>query len=526
MLAVADGRAQLRVREQGIDEIDDRRRRAPGPVQRQNGRAQPLLQPAGGGTQQLRVGAAEAVDALLGVADDEGAAAAAGVAGGHLLQQRQQQAPLGRTGVLELVEQQVIDALVQAVADPLGIAVRGQQAVSAPFQVGEAERPLRRQLGVQGLQRRHAQGQGRAGALQAGPVQTVPAPGFHRGHHLVAALLHMLHFGFAEPLALGDADTELVGLAVLGEQGGQQPLVARLAFGVERGFHALGFDMADTAQPVQPAPQHLQPGGEGVGVERHRLALALRRGQPLLRIGQWIGLAFHVGPPVGAMGDEAVHQPLELVLAMAGSDQLAQGPRRRRFRLAVQARQQAAPGAAAQGALVLHQVEAGLHASFQGETRQQVLAEGVQGQRAGRIGLEQHAVVEPAGLFQLPGLAFQPQVTELCQHLGLAAIGQAVQALVDALAHLGRRLAGESEGQDAAGRMPLQQQAQHARGEQPGLAAAGGRRHRGIAARIQGRIGRGERSLSHANRPCGTGRGSRSARSWRHRPGPAWAPPG
>ena len=104
--------------------------------------------PLGRGEVRRDVGAAEAVDRLLGVADDEEPAGQRLQPGGVVarLPDRVGRQPdgdleLDRVGVLELVEQQPLVALVEAAARPV---VGGQQAPRQDQQVVELERPGRR----------------------------------------------------------------------------------------------------------------------------------------------------------------------------------------------------------------------------------------------------------------------------------------------------------------------------------------------------------------------------------------------
>ena len=102
--------------------------------------AQLLLHGAGGDFQQRGVAAPETVDGLLGVADQE-QTAPAGSGGGEFVEQRFQQPPLGRVGVLEFVDQQVVDALIQFVLHPVPVVGVIEQLAGFPFQVGEVDQP-------------------------------------------------------------------------------------------------------------------------------------------------------------------------------------------------------------------------------------------------------------------------------------------------------------------------------------------------------------------------------------------------
>jgi hypothetical protein len=93
------------------------------------------------GAEHARVGAAKAVDALLGVAHDEDAgrvqpaAAGAGVA----RQPGVQRLPLQRVGVLELVDQQMAHARVQALLHVAAEEFVRQQGERGAFDVGQVD---------------------------------------------------------------------------------------------------------------------------------------------------------------------------------------------------------------------------------------------------------------------------------------------------------------------------------------------------------------------------------------------------
>ncbi len=93
----------------------------------------------------LEVGTLEAVDRLLLVADDEeGAGAGVGAqAGQELLRQALDDLPLGGAGVLGLVDQDVVQALVELEEDPFLAAGGGEQAAGVLDQVVEVERASR-----------------------------------------------------------------------------------------------------------------------------------------------------------------------------------------------------------------------------------------------------------------------------------------------------------------------------------------------------------------------------------------------
>src|SRR5690606_1963141 len=93
----------------------------------------------------LRAGALEAEDRLLVVADDEDradAAAMRALAAEEIVDQREDDVPLRAVGVLRLVDQYVIEAPVELVADPIGNALAGQQAGREADLVVEIDQPF------------------------------------------------------------------------------------------------------------------------------------------------------------------------------------------------------------------------------------------------------------------------------------------------------------------------------------------------------------------------------------------------
>src|SRR3569623_1288249 len=101
--------------EQAIDEVEDDCRRAPRGGEPVCVGAEVLAQPGLRGGEELRIGAAEAVNRLLAVAHQIVAARAIALGRRLLVQQRNQELPLRRSGILKLVDQDVIDTLVELV---------------------------------------------------------------------------------------------------------------------------------------------------------------------------------------------------------------------------------------------------------------------------------------------------------------------------------------------------------------------------------------------------------------------------
>ena len=115
--------------------FDDGRRIAARVIVVQFLRCKIFLQVIARHAEQARVGAAEAVDGLLGIADDEYRRLRFHrhrriEPGAHDL-------PLQRIGILELVEQHVAVAAIELVLHRLGMFAALQQAAQLPLQVGE-----------------------------------------------------------------------------------------------------------------------------------------------------------------------------------------------------------------------------------------------------------------------------------------------------------------------------------------------------------------------------------------------------
>ena len=149
----------LAVAEQAVDRGQDRLRGAEGHVERLrdpllSGALDVILEAALHGLKHLRVGALEAVDRLLEIADDE-AGAEALVGAAHLrvgavvkgAGQPTDDGPLVGVGVLRLIDEHVAQALIEFEGDPQprpGLC--GQQADGAQDQVVEID-PAARSLG-------------------------------------------------------------------------------------------------------------------------------------------------------------------------------------------------------------------------------------------------------------------------------------------------------------------------------------------------------------------------------------------
>ena len=159
------GRVPAKAREQlaggaehAVDRLDHRRRIAARVIAGEDAAVEPFAHEPRGRFEHARLGAAESVDALLRVADDEDArrplparaAARAGIAREPAVQRM----PLQRARVLELVDQQMGDARVEPLLDParqLAVAQQDQRDALEIGHVGEALRPL--VVGERGEQR-------------------------------------------------------------------------------------------------------------------------------------------------------------------------------------------------------------------------------------------------------------------------------------------------------------------------------------------------------------------------------------
>ena len=131
---------RLRCPEHRVDRCHHGRRAAPGVVASERPAGQRLDDEVGRGAEDARFGAAKPVEALLRIADDEdrrrllaaGPAARTGIACEPALDGM----PLQRARVLELVDQQMLDAAVEPLLHPAGKVAVAQQGECAAFEVG------------------------------------------------------------------------------------------------------------------------------------------------------------------------------------------------------------------------------------------------------------------------------------------------------------------------------------------------------------------------------------------------------
>ncbi len=190
-------------------------------------------------------------------------------------------------------------------------------------------------------------------------------------------------------------------------------------------------------------------------------------------------------PPLRAPRQQAVQQ-----LAQAGQRQFRRQRGKGRFQRPAafppEPLDEGMPGLLAQQGGILDDLAG--RAQGQGGARQQVEEPAVEGgdHRPGSRG--QHLFQQPPRRRQRgPRLRLTEAALdqEIHRRLGRQQ-GQILQPGIQPLAHLRRRLAREGDGQQLRRLRPRQQQAQHARHQQPGLAAAGTGLHHGAAGGVEG----------------------------------------
>ena len=147
-----------------------------------------------------RIGALEAVDRLLGVADRENRAVAlarhAAFAGEKLLGERRDDRPLVGVRVLRLVDQDVVEPAIELEQHPGRDAGAAQQLQRLQHEVVVIQRPVQPLAAVVGMQYGSAEPDQRAGRLgqRGGRAQFHKAAdavglGIERGTSIAAALL-------------------------------------------------------------------------------------------------------------------------------------------------------------------------------------------------------------------------------------------------------------------------------------------------------------------------------------------------
>ncbi len=168
--------------EHRVDRIDDLLRAAPGVVAGQREPVQRTHDEVPRRREHARLGAAEAVDALLRIADEEQrqrplpAGTPSGARVG--LQPASQHLPLRRAGVLEFVDQQVAQPQIEPLLQPRGVRAVAEQLLRDPLEVVHVDQPaFALERGV--LVQQHPRQQDERAVIDVGPL-------------LRAHLLHLL----------------------------------------------------------------------------------------------------------------------------------------------------------------------------------------------------------------------------------------------------------------------------------------------------------------------------------------------
>ena len=466
----------LRRNKGAVHAVQHRRGVAPGVVAAQQRAAQFIVHKCDGGLEHLRLCAAEAVNALLGVAHDEDARRIPGAAVGR--QPTLERLPLQRTGVLEFIDQHMRHARVQLFLHPT------------------AEHRIRHEMQRQLLQIVHvhpaALALERRIVLQQAPAQAGQAllvfPGVLlalRHAHPQQQILRLAHLFNA-----GQGVVEFAGLVLVGEQCAKQTLV--VAFG--QGIFQLACCVHKSL--LRRRAQHLG-----------------RRPQQVFGVGSLQRIA-------GLLPGRELRK-----LRGSGGHRPSQHARRIRQRqldpLGQRALQRFAGVAAPMGLHQCHIVRArwriGGHAGIEAtpdllDGRFVVFEQGVaRRQPQGREFAQRRArsdagkpAVESAHLHWPPRSQQLPvQATQAGQIVGRggraqAALGQRVaqlrvigaaeffQPLQQARTHLASGFFGEGDGQNFVRLRAFQQGAQHARYQHPGLARPGTGLHHHVAGRVAG----------------------------------------
>ena len=520
----------------GVHGGDDAARVAPRVVAGQQVATQAVAHKGLGGLEHLRLGAAEAVDALLGVAHDEhaGWALAAGAAAGAHVggQPGVQRLPLQRVGVLELIDQQVAHTRVQALLHPAaqgGVRQHDQRRALDVVHVHPATCAL--ELGKRGDQ---AARQARQALLvlpgfMLGACRTQWQQlglGLLRGGELLQVLRQPVFLGNEEGLA--QAVQALVQARI-------EPRRKGIDHGVGSFLWRLGALGAQLLGPGQPARAccitRQRLGGRGqAGQARKLFAERWHRGIDDARgVGQ---LELH------ALGQRRLQRLVRLRAAMARHSGLIVGAQPG----VLQHRREEGPPDLAHGlGVVLQQFVVRGQAAFlqqgqrgRAQQRREPAVEGADLHRpaAGEQGLVQIS----ERLAQLPrGLGGNSACHQLLFELCGRGVGELLQPLLQALTHLARRLLGEGDGEDFMRRAALQQRAQHARHQHPGLARARAGLDGDAALRVAGNGVEGLArdglavvfvgGVMHSRNPCGTGRARHTTRTRCPRPVQAAARP-
>ncbi len=483
-----DAAGRRRVGEHGVDQVEHGGGGAERHVQRgvaEPGayRLGPAAHDAAPVVERRRVGALERVDGLLAVAHREHRAAVVRgtLAGEELGGQRAGDLPLGRRGVLHLIQKQVVQPAIQLEQHPGGAGVQ-QQLARAPDQVVVVQQPGERLALAEPLQHGAGERQQRVGHVHDAGGPAVVLQG-------------------GDALGLGDAEQRVI-LVLLAPcvvaEGGRR---ARLQLG---GQHA-----ADPLVPVldpqvrrqvEPAPQRRRLLSHRLAAVRLRL-LQRRRQRRLVRHGHRGGdqgglVARHLRrasqPHPAQLRSQPQQRRQAVLLGVQPGDQLAvllighqtgQGGECCR----IGAVERLGPGRFQLGPAVhvLQQPEMRGERRFQRKPAQQGLAEGVDGADAHPAGQVQHAGEQRAG----GGGACRRNVERLELSLKRRVVHRdpGAQHLLQPDRHFRRGRLGERQAQDAlgiGGRVG-QHQAQQPVDQQLGFARSGGRRDEGGNRRVR-----------------------------------------
>ena len=471
--------------EDGIDRGQHRVGRAEGDVERDvapalaqglDARGEMLAQAQEG----LGIGALEAVDRLLGIADGEdGAALGAGaLAGEELVGQRLHHLPLLGVGVLRLVDQDVVEPAIELEQHPGRHPRTLQQVAGAEHEIVVIEQRARRLVPLIGGEQRAAEPHQR----DRGGMERGGAP--RRDHrHEAIGLLRQRRSGLG--LALSELPCHQMGAAgaFLGEEGAEILVEEQHALGrgcgEPIGDAAPGLLVGDAAlaQRRRRAPQRravellLVAGGGEDRVLAGAVGDAKTIGE---RGGEAVGAAVERADEAGALQRQLADEQIEAALGDVPRH-LGEGLGQRRIAAARRGQHRLARrGQRLGGAALVHHLEMRRDAGLDREAAQQRLAEGVDGLDAHAAGRVEHAGEELARTLQR--VAIGHRAGERHQLLREPALGldrPLREPVVDAVRHLGRGGLGEGEAEDARGRRPRQHQRQHAVGEHLGLAGAG-----------------------------------------------------
>ncbi|MCY1219269.1 hypothetical protein D9M72_312380 [compost metagenome] len=484
--------------EHGIDPVQHLGTVAPRAVGAQHRRPERVAQHLAGGAEQARVGAAEAVDRLLGIAHQEHgrALAQARVASQPALQD----APLQRVGVLELVEQQMAVTRIEPHLQVGGGLFVRHQARGLPFQVSEVHRALlvlvplvARQQGIADAEQRAVDRQHRGFATTRADVVK------HGADRCMLVQQRLDHAFAAGGLDQRRGAPQRTRAAGGGEERGAQlrehpfgGLAGRRARFAPRGdrHQRIGdaggvalLGLAGRAQAQRQRLAGIAPAFVGQRLQQH-VALgvfAQAVGQRLQRAA-----AFLHRPPFAARMEHGIEQRARLEVAH-GVDQRFPGG----AQVFVLRRGQRAPDRRPRFALhaqgILAQRRAGHDARCQRRAAQQRAEPAVEGIDGHAPGCGQHLRMQAARARQRLArcLRRQPTLHQRGDDVLVGIARQLRQHFQQAVAHFFGGLAREGDREDLVRRGAGQQQAHQARHQQPGLAAAGAGldhdRARGIA---------------------------------------------